>query len=428
MRHLPSIVARTAFVFASLVSLSSPSYAAQDIQFWTLGLKPKFTAYFENIVKQYEAQNAGVKVIWTDYPYEIMQTKLASSIGTGKPPSLVNLSVPMAEEYSRYGMLQPVDALIGDTTTYHKQALEDLRFQGKLYGFPHYNNINVLAYNRTLFKQAGISSPPKSLDEVLQTATLIASKTGQAGFAPPLGKIDGFFLQQGLPLVKDGRAAFNSPQHIALINKLQQAYAAKALLKDGLFAENNFPSVIGAYNGKRLAMMLGATTVLKRVQLDAPTVFADTEVASAPVGPTGIADGGWLFHFAVPTGVPASDLPAVGKFARYLTNDANQLAFAKLAGVFPSTQKAANDASFATLAANANAADKAISIAAKSINNARTLYVAGIVDYQQLQRILVNATEAAVTGKKPAKQALDEAASAWDKHLAKNSAKAAARK
>lgn len=423
MRHLSTIAARTTLVLASFVCLLSPSHAAQNIQFWTLGLKPKFTPYFENLVKQYEAQNAGVKIIWTDYPFEIMQTKLASSIGSGKPPSLVNLSVPMAEEFSRHGMLQAVDSVIGDTSIYHKQALEDLRFQGKLYGFPHYNNINVLAYNRTLFQQAGVKSAPKSLDEILQTATQIASKTGQAGFAPPLGKIDNYFLQQGLPLLKGGRAAFNSPQHIALLNKFQQAYAAKALLKDGLFAENNFPAVISAYNGKRLAMMVGATTVLKRVQLDAPLVFADTEIAAAPVGPTGIADGGWLFHFAIPNGVPAGELPEVGKFARYLTNDANQLAFAKLAGVFPSTQKAASAPSFTTLAANANAADKAIAVAASSINNARTLYVAGIPDYQQLQRILVNATEAAVTGKKPAKQALDEAASAWNKQLDKNLAK-----
>ncbi len=407
--------------FSALLMLSSAVHclAAQNISFWTLGLKPKFTPYFENLVKQYEAQNAGVKITWTDYPYEVMQTKLASSIGSSKPPSLVNLSVPMAEEFARSQMLQAVDGLLGDAALYHKQALQDLRFDGKVYGFPHYNNINVLAYNRSLFQQAGIKAAPKNLDEILQAATQIASKTGQAGFAPPLGKIDNYFLQQGLPLLKDGRAAFNSPQHIAFLQKFTQAYAAKALLKDGLFAENNFPAVISAYNGKRLAMMVGATTVLKRVQADAPAIFSDTEVVAAPVGPTGIADGGWLFHFAVPSGVPAAELPEVGKFARYLTNDANQLAFAKLAGVFPSTQKAAQDPSFTQLPSTANAADKAIAVAAGSITNARTLYVAGIPDYQQLQRLLVNACEAAVTGKKPAKQALDEAAAAWDKQLAK---------
>jgi len=44
-----------------------------------------------------------------------------------------------------------------------------------------------------------------------------------------------------------------------------------------------------------------------------------------------------MVHFGVPRGVDPKLLPAVGKFARYLTNAENQLAFAKLANVFPTT-------------------------------------------------------------------------------------------
>lgn len=405
--------------------LALPSYAAQNIALWTLGMKPKFTPYFENLVKQYEAQNKDIKIEWTDYPYEVMQAKLASAIGAGKPPALVNLNVPWAQEYAQHGLLQAVDGLLGDSKVYLPSALEDVRFQGRVYGFPHYNNVNVLAYNQKLFQQAGIKAAPKNLDEILSVAQQIASKTGQAGFAPPLGKIDNYFLQQGLPLIKDGRAAFNSPQHIALLNKFAQAYQAKALLKDGLFAENNFSQVVNAYNTNRLGMMIGASTVIKRIEQEAPAVYAQTEIASAPIGPSGIADGGWLFHFAVPTGVPANALPEIGKFARFLTNDANQLSFAKLAGVFPSTQQAAKEISLAP--AGKSPADKALSVAAASMPYARTLYVAGVADYQAMQRALVKATEATVTGKMPAAQALAEAAAAWDKQLDKQAKKAAAK-
>jgi ABC-type glycerol-3-phosphate transport system substrate-binding protein len=47
--------------------------------------------------------------------------------------------------------------------------------------------------------------------------------------------------------------------------------------------------------------------------------------------------------------VDAKLLPAVGKFARYLTNDANQLAFAKQASVYPAMAQAANDPFFTTV-------------------------------------------------------------------------------
>lgn len=407
----------SALLGATALPISS-AQAATTISLWTLGMKPKFNAYFDNLVKQYEAQNKDVKIDWTDYPYEVMQAKLASAIGAGKPPSLVNLNVPWAEEYARAKLLQPVDTLLGDAKLWQEAALNDVRFEGKVYGFPHYNNVNVLAYNRALFQQAGIAAAPKSVDEILQAATQIAAKTGQAGYAPPLGKIDNYFLQQGLPLIKDGRAAFNSPQHVALLNKLAQAYQARALLKDGLFAENNFSQVVGAYNGKRLAMMIGASTIIKRIETDAPAVYAQTGIAAAPLGPTGIADGGWLFHFAIPAAVPAANVPEVAKFARFLTNDANQLSFAKQAAVFPSTVQAANDPYFQK-PGGTTPAEQANAVAAANMKSARTLYVAGIADYPSLQRSLVKATEAAVTGKLPAQQALNEAAEIWNRQLAK---------
>jgi putative chitobiose transport system substrate-binding protein len=58
-------------------------------------------------------------------------------------------------------------------------------------------------------------------------------------------------------------------------------------------------------------------------------------------------------------------------------------------------------------------------MAARSLPNARSLYVTGIADYDTLRKVLVQAVERAVTGKQDAKAALDEAVLAWDKKLAK---------
>jgi putative chitobiose transport system substrate-binding protein len=55
--------------------------------------------------------------------------------------------------------------------------------------------------------------------------------------------------------------------------------------------------VIDAYKGGRLGMLLAPPTALKRIQSDAKDIYAITDVAPAPLGPTGIADGGWLIHF-----------------------------------------------------------------------------------------------------------------------------------
>ena len=401
-----------------MLSLGS-ALAADKIEFWTFSMKPKFTPYYETLVRNYESANPGIKVEWVDFPWDIIQTKLVTRIVAGTPPALVNLNVPWADEFARDGLLTPVDSLLADARPrYLASTLEDLTFGGKTYGFPMYSNVAVIAYNTQIFKAAAIPHAPRDLDEQLLFARQIAARTGKAGLCPALSKIDGLMMQQGLAVIKDGKAVFNSPAHIALIRKLADTYKAGGLLKDSLFAEDNFPAAIDAYKGGRLGMLLAPPTAVKRIESDARDIYAITDVAPAPLGPTGIADGGWLIHFAVPKNVDAKLLPAVGKFARYLTNDANQLAFAKQASVYPAMAQAANDPFFTTVPPDAGAAEKAVSAGAVSMPHSHTLYVAGITDYDELRRYLVKAVEAGVTGKQDIKQALDQAVAIWNKKLA----------
>ncbi len=403
------------------LSATSAAFAADTtLEFWTFSMKPKFTPYFESVVRNYEAANPGVKIEWIDFPWDVIQTKLVTRIVAGTPPALVNLNVPWADEYARDELLTPVDAMLkGARSRYIASTLDDLTFKGKTYGFPMYSNVAVVAFNNNIFKAAGLTRGPATFDEQLAMARQIAERTGKAGYAPALSKIDGLFMWQGLPVIDKGRAVFNSPAHVALVRKLAVTYKAGGLLKESLFAEDNFPAVVDAYKGGRLGMLLAPPTALKRIQADAKDVYAITDVGPAPLGPTGIADGGWLIHFAVPKGVDAKLLPAIGKFALYLTGDANQLAFAKQASVFPTTVKAAADPFFLALAPNAGAAEKAVAAGATSMAHSHTLYVAGIDDYDELRRSLVKAVEAGVTGKQDVAQALDRAVAIWNKKLAK---------
>ena len=405
-------------LMALAMSASAALAAETRIDFWTFSMKPKFTPYFDAVVRNYEAANPGVKIEWVDFPWDVIQTKLVTRIVAGTPPALVKLNVPWADEFARDELLTPIDGLLGAAkASYIPGTLEDLRFKGKTYGFPMYSNVAVVAYNTQIFKAAGLTRGPSTFDEQLAFARQIFARTGKAGIAPGLAKIDGLFMWQGLAVINKGRAVFNSPAHVALVQKLAATYKAGGLLKESLFAEDNFPAVIDAYKGGRLGMLLAPPTALKRIQADAKDIYAITDVAPAPLGPTGIADGGWLVHFAVPKGVDAQLLPAIGKFALFLTGDANQLAFAKQASVFPTTVKAAADPFFLALPANAGAAEKAVAAGAASMAHSHTLYVAGIDDYDELRRSLVKAVEAGVTGKQDVKQALDQAVAIWNKKL-----------
>jgi putative chitobiose transport system substrate-binding protein len=100
-----------------------------------------------------------------------------------------------------------------------------------------------------------------------------------------------------------------------------------------------------------------------------------------------------------------------------LTNDVNQLEFAKLAGAFPTAKKAAADPHFQRLRSDAGAYEKAMALGASRMDVVRTLYVAGIPGFERLNKRLQDAVEAAIIGRKDIKTALDEAAAFWDSKL-----------
>jgi putative chitobiose transport system substrate-binding protein len=405
---------------ASAVFAALPVDAAgkTHVEFWTMSLKPKFTGYFRALVKEYEASHPNVELEWVDVPWDTLQTKLTAAIVAGSAPALVQLNVPWAYDYALYGALRAIDDLLGnDRDNYTVGAIADLTFNGKIYGFPHYNSVNVMAYNTTLFRQAGITRIPTTRDEQLEAAKQIRARTGQYGFSPALGKIAGVFLEEGLPLIENGKAVFNSPAHVALIAKLADAYKAGALLKDKLFSEDNFPASIDAYKSGRIAMLEAPPSALTRVRDDAPDVYAVTDVAPVPIGGTGIAAGGWLFHFAMPKGTTGDVAIEAARFAKFLTNDANQLEFAKLAGAFPTAKKAVADPHFQQLRTDAGAYEKAMALGAKRMAIVRTLYVAGIPGFERFNRRLQDAVEAAIIGRRDVKAALDEAVAFWNSKL-----------
>jgi putative chitobiose transport system substrate-binding protein len=408
-----------ALVLAALVSASA--LAARDsvhVEFWTMSLKPKFTAYFKDLVAHYEAANPGVTLEWVDVPWDTLQTKLTAAIVARAAPALVQLNVPWAYDYALYGALRPIDGLLGeDRARYTEGSIADATFRGRIYGFPHYNSVNVMAYNSALFKEAGITHVPVTFEEQLAAAKQIRERTGQYGFSPALGKIAGIFLEEGLPLVANGRAVFNSPRHVAFVTRLADAYKAGGLLKDKLFSEDNYPASIDAYKSGRMAMLVAPPSALIRVRDDAPDVYGVTDVAPAPVGGSGIAAGGWLFLFAMPTGTDERVALEAAKFAKFLTNDENQLAFAKLAGAFPTARRAAADSHFQRIAVPSGAYEKAMAIGARGMDVVRTLYVAGVPGFERLNKRLQDAVEAAVIGRRDPQAALDEAAAFWNSKL-----------
>ncbi|MFC7418498.1 ABC transporter substrate-binding protein [Iodobacter arcticus] len=405
-------------VGAALFAGVNAQAADTELEFWTMNLQ-KFSSYFEQSTAKFNEANPGMKAKWVDMNWDQIQPKLTASIAAGNPPALVNFNVPWVHEFAAQGLILPIDQYLGAAkAAYSTNAVKDVQVKGQMYAFPWYNSTQIIAYNKDIFAKAGIKAAPKTFAEFVAMGKQIKAKTGQAAFAPKMSDMVGFFYYAGLPVVTDGKAVFNSPKHIAFVQTFADLYKAGVMPKDVF--KMAFEQEIAAYNSGKIAMMTTAAQSLKRTEADAKAIYDKTEVAPFPLDAGKLNLGSWMMDFVIPKGT--KDPAAAAKLGVFLTNDEQQLAFSKTTeSTMPSTKKANLDPYFQSGAKSADVVDRARAVAAKSMDNARTLTLTPgtLPDETVMIKKLQEEIQSAVEGRKSVKDALNTAAAAWNEKLKK---------
>jgi putative chitobiose transport system substrate-binding protein len=387
------------------------------LEFWTISLRPFFTDYITELLRTHELQNPGVRVHWVDQPVGAVVQKLLGSLAAGTPPDVVNLNVPMAAELAQQGGLLPLGALLRseDRNRYFEGMLRSFEIGGTLYGLPWYVAPPVVAYNTEIWKRAGLDPdrPPRTAEELIAYARQIKDRTGLYGFMP---NVDGTnllqrFQEAGLPVLRGRQAVFNSPRHVAELAKWVR-----------LFREDYFPEetlrrgYLGAterYTAGQLGMLITGPQFLLRVRHDNRSVYDRTRVGPYPLG-RGRVIHAPLMGLAIPR---TSRHPQEAmRFALYVTEDRNQLAFCRIVTILPTAKAAARDPFFTRLPTHPTAEDHARVLDARQLPLARDLTV--VVSHQgELMKAFRDNVEAAFFGRKTPKEALDDAVRFWNARL-----------
>jgi putative chitobiose transport system substrate-binding protein len=102
------------------------------------------------------------------------------------------------------------------------------------------------------------------------------------------------------------------------------------------------------------------------------------------------------------------------KFALFVTNTANQLAFAKAANVLPSTEEAVKEyIQELDQQGEATPVEQARKVSATQLQDAEVL-VPAMKNLNQLQKVIYENLQAAMLKQKTVEQAVREAAEAWN--------------
>ncbi|ARV61456.1 ABC transporter substrate-binding protein [Nostocales cyanobacterium HT-58-2] len=397
-------------------STKQASSGAANVEFWTMQLQPQFTNYFKSLIASFESQNPGIKVTWVDVPWTAMENKILTAVSAKTPPDVVNLNPDFASQLAGRNAWLDLDAKVPNEvrSSYLPNIWKASTLNGKSFGIPWYLTTRLTIYNTDLLKQAGISKPPVTYTELAQVAQQIKDKTGKYAFFVTFvpqdsGEILESFTQMGVTLVDaEGKAAFNSPQGKAAFQYWVDLYKKGLLPKEVLTQGHRH--AIDLYQSGETAMLFSGGEFLENIAKNAPAIAKVSATASQVTGENGKKNVA-VMNVVIPRDGKQPD--AALKFALFLTNDNNQLSFAKAANVLPSTVKSLADSYFKDAPANASALDKARVISAQELQQAEIL-TPRLKDIKLLQKAIYENLQAAMLGEKTVDKAVEDAAQEWN--------------
>lgn len=379
-------------------------------------LEAQFKDYFDQLIAQFEKENPGVKVRWVDVPWADMQSKILTAVSANTAPDVVNLNPDFAAQLAGRNAWLALDDRIGETdkAQYLPNIWKASTLDGKSFGLPWYLSTSITIYNQELLQQAGISQPPTTYEELAQVAKQVKDKTGKYAFFVTVVPEDSAevlqsTVQMGVTLLDDqGKAAFNTPEGKAAFQYWTDLYQQGLLPKEVLTQGHR--RAIDLYQAGETALLTTGPQFLKTIATNAPAIAQASSVAPQITGKTNKKNVA-VMNLVIPRNTDQPD--AALKFALFVTNNENQLSFAKAANVLPSTIAALEDAHFTQVGTDAPALDQARSISAKQMQDAEVL-LPSIKDIKELQKIVYDNLQAAMLGEKTVDQAVADAAAEWD--------------
>ncbi len=405
-------------VLTGVVScLKSPTAKAPQLEFWTMQLQPKFNSYFKEAIGKFEATNPGTKVHWVDVPWSAMQGKIQAAMGAKTAPDVVNLNPDFAIQLAaKNAWLDLNPALIkGENKEYLPQIWQAGTLDGKAFSFPWYLTTNVTIYNKELFTKAGIAKPPATYPELAQVAKQIKEKTGKYAFFITFSPEDSndvleSLVQMGVQLVDtQGKAAFNTPAGKAAFQYWVDLYKQGLLPRESL--TQGHQQAIQLYQAGETAMLSAGAPFIDTIAKNAPQIAKVSAVAPQISGQTG-KKGVAVMNLVIPRSTKTPDTAV--KFALFITNAANQLAFAQASDTLPSNTQAVAD--YRTHLGN-NTDKSAIVqgklISAEQLSQADVL-IPPLKNLNVLKKAIYDNLQAAMLGEKTVAQAVTTAANTWD--------------
>lgn len=284
----------TALAVAGLIPGFAPPAQAGDkrieMHLWGCNLgDPRWGWYA--LVREYERRHPNVRVVIGPQDRGSDLQKLLSGIVGNAPPDLFLREGPLFGDIAARGILYPMDGFVqADKARPDGLHEKDFipgkwssgKYQGKLYGIGAGAGPLMMAYNKDLFRKAGLDPerPPRTWDEWVEATRKLticdsSGRTVQLGSMVSQYDDMGFYIiQQGGRLFSDDgrRCLVNSPEGLKaarLLKRLYDAQGGRAAV-DRFMASTSAPEEYNPFAMGKVAMVVQDDWVILRVMRFAP--------------------------------------------------------------------------------------------------------------------------------------------------------------
>ncbi|MEK1929473.1 MAG: sugar ABC transporter substrate-binding protein [Pararhizobium sp.] len=327
---LRKLLATTALISVGMISTAS----AETITMW---VRSGIGDSFKEVVKAYN-NGHGNKVEMTEVPFSELVQKYATAIAGGQAPDALSLDLIYTPAFAAADQLEDLTDWAKALPYFNSLSPSHVKlgtYDEKIYGLPLSVETSIFAWNKDLYKQAGLDpeKAPKTWEEITANAEKIRALGGDTyGFYFSGGGCGGCMIFTFTPLTwgagadilsADGKTAtLDTPQMRKAVD-IYRNLVAKDTVPAGSASDNGV-NFLSFTNGKIGQQSLGAFAIGTLVTQHPEIKFGVTLIPGVDGKPSSFAGGD---NFVITKGTPK--LSAVKEFLEYTYSLEGQKIMAK---------------------------------------------------------------------------------------------------
>lgn len=258
------------------VSLFGLSAKAEDVTL-TLWSLDKDTQPAPNLVKEFNAQNNGIKIEYRLIQFDDVVTEAMRAYATGQAPDIIAVDNPEHALFSSRGAFLDLTDMIAKSTVikpenYFPGPLKSVEWDGKYFGVPKATNTIALYYNKDMFKAKGLdpAKPPQTWDELVEDAGKLTDPAKNVYGLAFSAKANEEGTFQFLPWAQMGGGSY---EHINADGAVKALEIWKTIMDEKLASPDTLTrgqwDLTGTFNSGNAAMAISGPWELDRMTQEA---------------------------------------------------------------------------------------------------------------------------------------------------------------